>query len=180
MTSRSPTAGDGHKRMAEVVDLSSVFGAAAVSSLRRLRPRRTREAREPDELTAETVEDDVQDPRNRRSPDVPRRRFGAVQVRDRHDVDLLLLAAATNGPANGHELIDLVRERSDGLFTLSVRTVYYRLHWLTNNRLMQVAGNRSGRRYLLTPLGKRVLATRRREWEVFSHGLSRVLEAADP
>jgi DNA-binding PadR family transcriptional regulator len=144
------------------------------------------------------MEDDVQDPRSRRAPaarlaptaapgpvprgsDAParRRRFGVVKVRDRQHVDMLLLAAATNGPANGHELIDLVRERSEGLFMLPVGIVYYHLHRLTNNRLMEVTGHRGPRRYLLTPLGKRVLATRRREWEAFSYGFNRVLEAAD-
>ena len=137
------------------------------------------------------MEDDVQDPRSRRAPaarfarrprPVPRgsdaaarRRFGGVKVRDRQHVDRLLLAAATNGPASGYELIDLVRERSEGILMLPVRIVYYHLHRLTNNRLM----DRSARRYLLTPLGKRVLATRRREWEAFSYGFNRVLEAAD-
>ena len=112
-----------------------------------------------------------------RGSDAParRRRFGVVKVRDRQHVDMLLLAAATNGPANGYELIDLVRERSEGLFMLPVGIVYYHLHRLTNNRLM----DRRARRYLLTPLGKRVLATRRREWEAFSYGFNRVLEAAD-
>jgi DNA-binding PadR family transcriptional regulator len=145
-----------------------------------------------DAVEPRTVEDDVQDPRSRRAPaarltrrpgrsprgsDAPagRRRFGVVKVRDRQHVDMLLLAAATNGPANGYELIDLVRERSEGLFMLPVGLVYYHLHRLTNNRLM----DRSARRYLLTPLGKRVLATRRREWEAFSYGFNRVLEAAD-
>jgi hypothetical protein len=35
------------------------------------------------------------------------------------------------------------------------------------------------RRYLLTPLGRRVFAARRREWEAFSRGLDDVLQAAD-
>ena len=92
---------------------------------------------------------------------------------------MLLLAAATNGPANGYELIDLVREWSDGLFVLSLPTVIHELHRLANNRLMQVAGNGGVHRYSLTPLGERVLATRRREWEALSHGLGGVLDAAD-
>jgi DNA-binding PadR family transcriptional regulator len=53
------------------------------------------------------------------------------------------------------------------------------LHRLTNNRLMQVTGDEPVRRYGLTALGGRVLATRRREWEAFSYGLDRVLDAAD-
>ena len=207
MSPTSSAAADGHDPRAAAVDLSNVFGAAAAASVRRrFRPRRTRRTREPpdstshaDELaTVEIMEDDVHDARSSRAPvrpargaaqtpDVrrsdapaPRRRFGAVKVRDRQHVDLLLLAAAATGPANGHELIDLVRERSDGLFTLSLPVVVQQLHRLTNNRLLQVTGDRGARRrYFPTPLGERVLATRRREWEAFSHGLDRVLDAAD-
>jgi DNA-binding PadR family transcriptional regulator len=109
----------------------------------------------------------------------PRRRFHGVKVRDRQHVDMLLLAAATTGPANGRELIDLVRERSGGLIQLPVNTVYRELHRLANNRLMRTTSSGSARRYLLTPLGERVLATRRREWETFSHGFDRVLETTD-
>jgi DNA-binding PadR family transcriptional regulator len=216
MTSRNSAARDGHNQGATALDLSSVFGAAAASSLPRFLPRRTTDARAPEEPTSdadepaavksdarepETMEDHVQDPRSRRAPaaarpprtavptpvvprrsDAPvprRRRFRVVTVRDRQHVDVLLLAAATRGPANGPELIDLVRKGSGGLFMLSVGTVYHELHRLTDNRLMQVRWSGGARRYLLTPLGRRVLATRRREWEAFSHGFDRVLEAAD-
>ncbi|TWF80174.1 DNA-binding PadR family transcriptional regulator [Pseudonocardia hierapolitana] len=102
-----------------------------------------------------------------------------MEVRDRRHVDLLLLAAATEGPASGRELIDLVRERSDGIFVLSLRIVVREVHRLTNERLMRVTGNGRVRRYAVTPLGQRVLAMRRREWEALSHGLDGVLGAAD-
>jgi DNA-binding PadR family transcriptional regulator len=150
---------------------------------------------EPDPVEPEMMEDAVHDQRSRRAPAevrtaapapgprhsdaaAPRRRFGVVKVRDRQHVDMLLLAAATAGPANGRELIDRVRERSDGLFVLPLPTVIRQLHRLANNRLMRASGDRGARRYLLTPLGERVLATRLREWEAFSHGLDSVLDAA--
>ena len=182
MTSRA--AHNGHDRRSGTVDLSAVFGSAAAAlSRRRIRTRRPRRAREPDPVEPEIMEDDVPGTTSRDAPaaagPTPRQRFGVVKVRDRQHVDLLLLAAATKGPANGYELIDLVRERSDGLFVLSLRTVIHELHRLANNRLMQVTGNLGARRYSLTPLGERVLATRRREWEAFSHGLDSVLDAAD-
>ena len=112
-------------------------------------------------------------------PDVPapRRRSRVVEVRDRRHVDVLLLAAATAGPANGHELIDRVRRRSGGLFVLSPRVVIHQLHRLTSNRLVRVVGDGRVRRYAVTPLGERVLATRRREWETFSHGFDKALDA---
>jgi DNA-binding PadR family transcriptional regulator len=175
------------------VDLSAIFGAPAAALLRRrIRTRRPRQVREPDPVESEIMEDDVPDTKGRRAAAggaarlsrlpgarAPRRWLGVVEVRDRRHLDLLLLAAATKGPANGHELIDLVRERSDGLFVLSLRVVIHELHRLAHNRLMQVTGNGRVPRYSLTPLGERVLATRRREWEALSHGLNRVLDATD-
>jgi DNA-binding PadR family transcriptional regulator len=198
MTRWGSAADDGHHRRSVAVDLSSVFGAAAAALPRNIRGRRPRQSREPDPVESEIMEDDVPDTTRRHRSAAgparaaepgqvarpagappPRRRFGVVKVRDRQHVDLLLLAAATQGPANGYELIDLVRERSDGLFVLSLRIVVHELRRLSNNRLMQVTGNERVRRYSLTPLGERVLATRRREWEAFSHGLNRVLDTAD-
>ncbi|OZM77810.1 PadR family transcriptional regulator [Pseudonocardia sp. MH-G8] len=103
-----------------------------------------------------------------------------MEVRDRRHVDLLLLATAATGPANGRELVDRVRERSGGLFTLPLPVVTHQLHRLTTNRLVQVTGDRGAqRRYSLTPLGERVLATRRREWEAFARGSTGVLDAAE-
>jgi DNA-binding PadR family transcriptional regulator len=162
-------------RRTTAVDLSSVFGVAAAAALRR----RTSEAAEQPQI----VEDDVHVPTDRMAPDAPVRTpqpLGAVEVRDRRHIDLLLLAAAATGPANGRELADLVRERSDGLFAVPLPVVTRRLHRLTTNRLVQVTGDRGApRRYTLTPLGERVLATRRREWEAFSGGFARVLDAAE-
>jgi DNA-binding PadR family transcriptional regulator len=194
MTSRRSAARDGHNR--RPADLSAVFGfPAAVLARRRLGTRRRR-VREPDPVEPEIAEDDMTRPTGAaapastgpaepepvsRLPGAPavRRRFGVVSVRDRQHIHLLLLAAATKGPVTGYELVDLVRARSDGLFVLSLRTVIHELHRLVRNRLMQVTGSEGVRRYSLTPLGERVLATRRREWEAFSQGLDRVLDAAD-
>ena len=76
-------------------------------------------------------------------------------------------------------VIDFVRERSDGVFDLSAGVVYRELHALQKERLISVRRDDRERRYTLTNLGERVLAMRRREWEVFSHGLARLLEEAD-
>lgn len=159
---------------------------------------------EPDPVEeTEPVEDDPQDSRSPRPPSAarharsariaaptrtvtrrrakapaPGRHFGVVRVRDRRNVDLLLLAVAGTGPANGREFIELVRERSDGVFILSERAVYHELHRLKNDRLIRITWSGGARRYLLTTLGERVLTTRRRRWEAFSHGFDKVLEAA--
>jgi DNA-binding PadR family transcriptional regulator len=76
-------------------------------------------------------------------------------------------------------LIDFVRECSDGVFVLPSAVVYRELHTLEKERLIAVRRDSRERRYTLTDLGERILATRRREWEAFSHGVARLLAEAD-
>jgi DNA-binding PadR family transcriptional regulator len=189
MSASGSAAHDGHDHRPAAADLFSIFGAPAAALARR--PRRVRrpdpvepDPVEPDPVEDEAAEDEVPDRAGRRAPvaDGARpvtRPPGVVEVRDRRHVDLLLLAAATLGPASGYELVELVRERSDEIVALSPRVVVRELHRLTDERLMQVTGNGRVRRYALTPLGERVLATRRREWEALSQGIDGVLDAAD-
>jgi DNA-binding PadR family transcriptional regulator len=193
MTSWGSVAHRGHDHRPAAVDLSSIFGApAAALSRRRVRALRQKQVREPDPVEPEIMEDDVTDTTSRGAPAAggaarvsrppaaraPRRRFGVVEVHDRRHIDLLLLAAAAKGQASGRELVELVRERSDGVFVLSLRIVVHELHRLANKRLMRVTGDGGVRRYSVTPLGERVLAARRREWDALSHGLDSVLDAA--
>lgn len=182
-------------------DLSSAFGISAVSTQRGAATRRVRGRRrgaEPvpdsDGLTglrseppaSTTVEDDVQNTGGRGATTAARsgsrttrRPFRVVRVRDRQDVDVLLLAVAAEQPSGGRAFIDLVRERSNGVFVLTERTVHHELHRLRNNRLIRLTSTGGARRYQLTELGARVLATRRRQWEAYSGGFYAVLEAAD-
>jgi DNA-binding PadR family transcriptional regulator len=139
---------------------------------------------------AEARHDDARDSTNARAPEAasprrgrrdapaisPRGRWRAVPVRHREDIDVLLLAAARRRPANGPELIDLVRRLSGGTFRLQARSVYRELHHLKNNRLIRISWADGTRRYLLTPLGERVLNTRRHEWAAFSNGFNKVLD----
>ncbi|RZT86872.1 DNA-binding PadR family transcriptional regulator [Pseudonocardia sediminis] len=110
---------------------------------------------------------------------VPRRRARPARVRDRKDVDLLLLAVASEGVASGREFIDLVRERSAGAFELTERSVYHQLHRLRNDRLIRDTGRGGAGRFVLTSLGERILAARVRDWEAFSRGVDRVLFPGD-
>lgn len=109
----------------------------------------------------------------------PRRRARPARVRDRKDVDLLLLAVASEGVASGKEFIDLVRERSAGAFELTERSVYHQLHRLRNDRLIRDTGRGGAGRFVLTSLGERILAARVRDWEAFSRGVDRVLFPGD-
>jgi len=94
-------------------------------------------------------------------------------------VDLLLLAVLAVEPAHGYRVVELLRERSEGVFDLAEGTVYpslYRLErhglvasrWATHDR-------RRRRMYHLTRSGRRELARRRGAWERFGHAMEAVL-----
>jgi DNA-binding PadR family transcriptional regulator len=102
-----------------------------------------------------------------------------VDVRDRQQIDTLLLAVAAKEPASGREFIERVRKGSDGVFVLPLRTVYHELHRLTKDRLIEVMWHGGARRYRLTQLGERILATRRRQWVAFARGFHGMLEETD-
>ncbi|WP_345377753.1 PadR family transcriptional regulator [Pseudonocardia yuanmonensis] len=107
----------------------------------------------------------------------PRPRYGEVRLRDARQLDLLILAVVEDRPENGRVVHRMLRERSDGVFQPSLQGTYHRLHRLKNDRLITLGPAR--RNYRLTPLGERILASRRREWAAFAHGVDRVVGRPD-
>lgn len=188
MTSTNSRVSGDTARVTSAFDLSSAFGASAAASLRGANPRLLSSsgggvgepadtADQPSSSELDPTEEDMQK-QGTRAP--PPRRARAVRVRDRRNLDMLLLMVATKEPASGTEFIDLVRECSDGAFVLTQSTVYHALHRLKNDRLISIAWDGGARRYLLTELGARILTSRLREWTAFSHGFERVVEATGP
>jgi PadR family transcriptional regulator PadR len=94
-------------------------------------------------------------------------------------LELLLLAALREEPAHGYRLVELLRERSDGLFELGEGTVYpalYRLEaaGLLSSSWTKTAGRRR-RVYVLTKRGRGELAKGRDEWKTFAHAVEAVV-----
>jgi PadR family transcriptional regulator len=94
-------------------------------------------------------------------------------------LDLLLLAALRGEPAHGYRVVELLRERSDGLFELGEGTVYPALYRLEKRGLLGSAWDSgSGRRrrvYRLTARGEDALAEKRREWSAFAGAVQAVV-----
>jgi PadR family transcriptional regulator, regulatory protein PadR len=94
-------------------------------------------------------------------------------------LDLVLLAALTNGPAHGYALIEEVRERSGGVFDLPEGSVYPALYRLEAAGLLAsrwtTASGRRRRTYRLTAKGRRKLERERGEWRQFSQTMSEVV-----
>ena len=97
-------------------------------------------------------------------------------------LDLLLLAALRPGPAHGYAIIDELRRRSEGTFSLAEGTIYPALHRLERQSLIESewsdAAGRPRRVYRLTSRGHRALGEKARAWQLFSRGMSGALEGA--
>src|SRR3954454_20991740 len=97
------------------------------------------------------------------------------------NLDLLLLAALSTGPAHGYELAASIRERSEDEFVLAEGTVYPALHGLESRGLISsswqgVAGRRR-RVYQLSGAGRDARDQQAADWQRFASGMNRVLGA---
>jgi transcriptional regulator len=93
--------------------------------------------------------------------------------------ELLVLALLEERPRHGYEMGRLIGERSGGLLSFHIASLYpllYRLEgrgWI-EGRWVEKAGQRRRRYYRLTPEGRRVLARQRSMWQQFVRALVRV------
>ena len=95
-------------------------------------------------------------------------------------LDLIVLAALSDGPAHGYAVIEAIRSRSGQAFDLPEGTIYPALHRLEQAGLLSSHWTvaESGRRrrvYALTRQGRRALADRRAVWERFANAIEGVL-----
>jgi PadR family transcriptional regulator, regulatory protein PadR len=95
-------------------------------------------------------------------------------------LDLIVLAALSEGPAHGYAVIEAIRSRSGQAFDLPEGTIYPALHRLEQAGLLssQWTVAESGRRrrvYALTRQGRRALADQRAVWERFSSAIGELL-----
>jgi len=94
-------------------------------------------------------------------------------------LDGMLLAVVAEQPAHGYAVIERLRERSGGTFTLEEGTVYPALHRLERTGLLAsewvTAEGRRRRVYRLTGRGGEALARSRSDWLTFSRAVDVVL-----
>jgi PadR family transcriptional regulator, regulatory protein PadR len=94
-------------------------------------------------------------------------------------LDSLILAVVAAAPAHGYAIIEELKRRSAGTFSLPEGTVYPALHRLERAGLLQSAWSegvgRKRRVYELTRRGRRQLATKKSEWQEFARAVEAVL-----
>jgi transcriptional regulator len=95
-------------------------------------------------------------------------------------LDMLLLSIVAEGPAHGYAVIERLREQSGESFDLPEGTVYPALHRLQRAGLLSSTWGESGGRrrrvYTLTTEGRKSLAQKRREWNLFAGAVQRVVK----
>jgi PadR family transcriptional regulator, regulatory protein PadR len=100
----------------------------------------------------------------------------------RGHLDMLLLAVLWSEPGHGYAVIQRLADASGGAFDLPEGTIYPALHRLERQgRLVSREVEFEGRRrrvYEITPTGRVALAEHVDEWQSFSVGIGRTLEAA--
>jgi PadR family transcriptional regulator PadR len=96
-------------------------------------------------------------------------------------LDVLLLAVVADGPVHGYAIVESLRERSGGHFTLPEGTVYPALHRLEADGLLRsewaVVDARRRRQYELTDRGRAALGERSGDWRRFAGAVESVLRS---
>jgi PadR family transcriptional regulator, regulatory protein PadR len=97
----------------------------------------------------------------------------------RSNLDVLLLGILSERAAHGYQVIQKLRESSDGVFDLPEGTVYPSLHRLEKAGVLRsrwdtVAGRRR-RIYEITPSGTTVLEKGRKAWGRYCFSVNAVL-----
>jgi len=94
-------------------------------------------------------------------------------------LDSLILAVVAAGPAHGYAIIEELKRRSRGAFTLPEGTIYPALHRLERAGLLESgwspASGRRRRVYKLTRRGRRRLQASKSEWREFARAVDAVL-----
>ena len=98
-------------------------------------------------------------------------------------VRLLVLRLLDREPMYGYQMIQHLRDRSEGYFSLGEGTLYPLLHELEEEGFVRAEwreqeGRPSRRYYRLTARGRRELARRMKSWRRFTEAVDLALEAS--
>ena len=106
---------------------------------------------------------------------------GSIHSRKKGAAELLVLAQLEAQPCHGYEIARRIGERSGGVVSFKVTSLYPILHKLEERGLISgrwiEKGGRRRRHYRLTEKGRKALANERRDWNDF---MSAVETASGP
>ena len=98
-------------------------------------------------------------------------------------LDLLILQTLQLGPAHGHTIMQLIRQRSDDVLQVEQGSLYPALHRLIKRGWISFApgtseNNRRAKYYRLTPKGRKQLAVEASKWQKLARAIARLLRPA--
>ena len=96
---------------------------------------------------------------------------------------MLILNLLSTGDMYGYQMVRELEKRSDNIFTLKEGTMYPILHSLESGGMVEAywEDSTSGRKrkyYHITSKGKRLLNEKKKEWEIYSNTVNRVIGGA--
>ena len=100
-----------------------------------------------------------------------------ARIRDRGQIDALVLAALAGGPKRQEEITATLRAQVGDALDLPYSRIVPTLHRLHRNRLVG-RSSADPRRYRLTEVGTRSLAARRRAADAFARSLHHLTDGA--
>ena len=97
-------------------------------------------------------------------------------------LELLILKVLALTPQHGYGIGQRIEQMSDGVFQVTLGSLYPALQRLEKDGLVDAEwkgseNNRRARYYRLTPAGRRRLATEQKEWERVASAVARILKA---
>lgn len=100
-----------------------------------------------------------------------------ARIRDRGQVDALVLAALAEAPRRQEEIAEVLRAQVGDVLDIPYSRIVPTLHRLARNRLV-VRSSKDPRRYRLTETGTRSLTARRRAADAFASSVHRLADGS--
>lgn len=99
-------------------------------------------------------------------------------------LDLLVLRALHWGPRHGYDILNWLRDATDGTLRIADAALYPALHRMEARRLISAEwglseNNRRAKYYSLTDQGKRALRAEARQWNQYAAVVARILSAPE-
>jgi len=96
------------------------------------------------------------------------------------NVETLILAVLEDGPSYGYAIVKELNERAEGILQLGEGTIYPVLHRMEEKKLLaarwRLAENGRQRKYYrLISKGHKALASNRRQWQMLSAAMGKIL-----
>lgn len=99
------------------------------------------------------------------------------------NTDMLLLKLLSFNDMYGYQIIEELASRSENIFELKAGTLYPLLHQLENKKYvesydMAAPSGKTRKYYHITDSGKKFLAEREKEWDLYMSAVNGILKGA--